>query len=84
MKFKKYSLKLFKDMALYTGAVPLDDMARMDNGEAQAVIGEMHDFSEQSQEALEKITDYDHNFTQQEMASLLCEYETMVEKILNE
>ena len=81
--FKKYSLKLFKDVLLYLGLAPLKDMAKITNAEVRKGIIGFHSFSDVSNKALKAITDYEHNFSQEELASLLDDFEKIVQWICN-
>lgn len=82
--FKKYSLKLFKDILAYDGTVALKDISKIDNVESYKKMLQRYKFSGTSQEALSKIVDYQHNFTQVEMAALLQEYEQIIDGLCNE
>ena len=83
LQFKKYSLKLFKDILLYFELSPLKDMAKMTNLETCKNIMNLYKFNDSSLEALDTITDYEHNFTKEELASLLDDYEKIVQKVCN-
>jgi hypothetical protein len=83
MQFKKYSLKLFKDILLYLGTIPLNDIPRLNNATAKNKIAELYQFSNESNKALEAITDYEHNFSQEELATLLNDYEKIVGEVLH-
>lgn len=83
-QFKKYSLKLFKDLLVHSGTIPLEEMATIDNESARKVIELDNSFTKSAKEALERITDLESNYTDLEMASLLMEYEKMVEGMCNE
>ena len=82
--FKKYSLKLFKDLLLFEGTIPLIEMTTLDNERARQAIGDRHTFSRGAADALSKITNLETNFTSTEVASLLYDYEQIVERICNE
>lgn len=84
LKFKKYSAKLFKDILIYYGDIPLRDMSKASNIEVCERIIAQHAFSNKSKVALASIADYEQNFTQEEMAALLSDYEQIVERICNE
>lgn len=84
MQFKKYSLKLFKDILIYRGKVPLKNMSSLKNGKARDMIMNEQSFSKVSVSALESITDYEHNFSSQELASLLNDFEKIVYGVVNE
>jgi broad specificity phosphatase PhoE len=84
LRFKKYSLKLFKDLMVYNGAVPFRDISKITNDEARDQIQSVHGFAPESVGALSRISDYTHNFGREEMARLLCDYETIIEGVCNE
>lgn len=83
MQFKKYSLKMFKDILVYLDDTDLRDISNITNSDAQKMIGEVHAFSDKSSKALGVITDYEHNFTKDEIASLLDDYEKIVYGVIN-
>lgn len=84
MEFKKYSLKLFKDLLVYDGVVPLEDISKIDNAESYKSMLKKRRFSDRSQQALSKIINYEHGFAQADMAALLQEYEEIVDRMSNE
>lgn len=84
LRFKKYSLKLFKDILIYYGEEPFLEMAKITNDKVSKDILTHHDFSPQSRDALEAITDYSKNFSREEMAYLLYDYEQIIERMCNE
>jgi len=84
LKFKKYSLKLFKDLLVYYGEEPFKEMSVITNDAARTKIQAMHKFSVESKEALKGVTDYGTNFGREEMVHLLCDYELIIEKVCNE
>lgn len=84
LKFKKYSLKLFKDLLVYYDVRPFREMSKITNDAARIEIQNHDDFSNESKEALSHITDYERNFTREEMAHLLCDYERIIEKVCND
>ncbi len=84
LQFKKYSLKLFKDVLLYLELASLKDIATMTNVEARKGIMSFHRFSSTSKNALKAITDYEHNFSQAELAPLLDDCEKIVQRICND
>lgn len=83
MQFKKYSLKMFKDVLVYLDKADLRDISNITNSDARKMIGELHAFSKKSSKALGAITDYEHNFTKDEIASLLDDYEKIVHGVIN-
>lgn len=84
LSFKKYSLKLFKDLLAYDGAIPMNEISKIDNAKSYNEILKIRHFSDTSLKALSKVIDYEHDFTAIDMASLLQEYEEMVDGVLNE
>lgn len=83
LRFKKYSLKLFKDILIYDETVPPKDVVNVTYREASQEIALLHEFSEESKEILSRICDFETNYTKEEMARLLCEYENIVDKVCN-
>lgn len=84
LQFKKYSLKLFKDLLVYSGVESFHEMSGINNDIARTKVQSLHEFSSESQGALKQITDYEKNFTKEEMAHLLCDYELIIEKVCND
>ncbi len=84
MQFKKYSLKFFKDILLYTERVQFRKITALNNEMARTMIEEVHNFSDASKLALVSITDYEHNYSEQELANLLYDYEQLVKATINE
>mgnify|MGYP000252189994 FL=1 len=82
--FKKYSLKLFKDVLVYIGEEDADDISRITNTTARNAIVRIYPFGSKSLKALTDITRYDKNFTREEMAHLLADYEKIIERLCNE
>lgn len=82
--FKKYSLKLFKDVLMYTGEVNAHEISGITNEAAKQLIKNLFPFSKQSTVALADISKYDRNFTREEMAHLLNDYENIIERLCNE
>lgn len=83
MQFKKYSLKMFKDILVYLEKIDIQKISKLSNNDAQKMINELHVFSDGSKKALNSITDYEHNFTKEELASLLHDYEEIVHGVIN-
>lgn len=84
MQFKKYSLKMFKDIIVYLEKIDIQKISKLSNNDAQKMISELHVFSDSSKKALNSITDYERNFTKEELASLLHDYEEIVYGIIND
>lgn len=82
--FKKYSLKLFKDTLVYTGKEKPEAISAITNDTAKEAIQHIYPFSSGSTKALEGITNYDRNYTREEMAHLLTDYENIIERLCNE
>ena len=82
--FKKYSLKLFKDVLVYIGEEDAENISRITNATARSAIERKYPFSNNSLKALIDITRYDKNFTREEMAHLLVDYEKIIEGLCNE
>lgn len=83
-KFKKYSLKLFKDVLLYKGVVPLTNITSFTNESAYTHILQLHAFSKESITALKEITRYEKSYNEKQLAILLQDYEAIVKGLLNE
>lgn len=82
--FKKYSLKLFKDILVYIGEKEVENISSITNKVAENGIKRLYSFSKESLAALVDITRYDKNYTREEMAYLLTDYEEIVERLCNE
>ncbi len=82
--FKKYSLKLFKDVLVYLGEEKAENISHITNRSAQDDIKRLYPFSKGSRAALIEITKYDKNYTREEMAHLLTDYENIIERLCNE
>lgn len=83
LAFKKYSLKLFKDILVYIGKKKAIDIAKITNSVASDEIQKNHTFNYESKKALMLINDFTHTFSNNEMAYLLCDYEIIVEELCN-
>lgn len=83
-KFKKYSLKLFKDILLYKGLIPLESITSITNDSAYTKILKLHIFSKESITALKEITNYEKPFGEIQLAALLQDYEAIIKEISNE
>jgi hypothetical protein len=81
LAFKKYSLKLFKDVLVYSSVEKAQNISRITNESAAQTMQRLHPFSAGSLAALESITRYDKNYTHEEMAHLLTDYESIVERL---
>lgn len=84
LQFKKYSLKLFKDLLVYYGVESFHKMSEITNDTARTKVQSLHEFSPNSQSALKQVVDYEKNFTREEMVHLLCDYELIIEKVCND
>jgi len=84
LQFRKYSLKLFKDLLIYDGAVPINQITKLNNGLAKQNILAKRVVSAEATDALTAIDSYDQPFSQRQMAALLSEYEVMVEELCND
>lgn len=83
-KFKKYSLKLFKDVLLYKGIIRLEDITSITNESAYNKILQLHAFSTESIAAFKQITDYEKHYNKTQLAALLQDYEVIIKEISNE
>ena len=79
--FKKYSLKLFKDVLVYTETLHLRDMTAATNEKVLSMIDEKWKFREPAASALRTMADYSTPDTRDRQAALLDEYERIVEAI---
>lgn len=84
LQFKRYSLKLFKDVLLYIGDIPLTGMTKLDNARTSERITVLYSFSNLSKESLKSITDYEHNLTNKELSALLNDYEQLIQMVCND
>ncbi len=82
--FKKYSLKLFKDVLIYLGEEKAENITSITNRSARDKIKQLFSFSDDSLAALVDATRYDKNYTRKEMAHLLTDYENIIERLCNE
>ncbi len=82
--FKKYSLKLFKDTLVYIGEKKPEAISAITNDTAKEAIQHIYPFGDGSTKALDDITNYDKNYTREEMAYLLTDYENIIERLCNE
>jgi len=83
-KFKKYSLKLFKDILLYKGIIPLENITSITNESAYNKILQHYTFTKESTSALKEITDYEKPYSENQLATLLQDYEAIIKEISNE
>jgi hypothetical protein len=84
LRFKKYSTKLFKDILVYRGEESFVEITKITNSHAVEKIQSIHTFSAQSKVALAEITDYEQLCSPEQMASLLYDYEQLIERMCNE
>ena len=84
LAFKKYSLKLFKDVLVYASIEKAENISRITNKSAVQTIQQLHSFSAGSLTALTSIAEYDKNYTREEMVRLLTDYESIIERLCNE
>lgn len=84
LSFKKYSLKMFKDLMVYRGSVPYRDISKITNDAALADALATYRFRALSRTAIPHVTQYEEHFSREEMASLLCDYEVIIESVCNE
>lgn len=82
--FKKYSLKLFKDILVYTGEKKPEAISTITNDAAKEAVQQIYPFNDRSIKALNSISNYDRNYTREEMAHLLVDYENIIERLCNE
>ncbi len=83
-EFKKYSLKMFKDILLFEGIVELSQISRLDNASTIDNVANRFDMDTDARDALGSLSDYDHIFSPSQLAALLTEYEKIVEDMCNE
>ncbi len=83
-EFKKYSLKMFKDILLFEGITELSRISKLDNNTTVTKVSNRFEMSTDARDALGSIADYGHVFSQSQVAALLTEYEKIVEDMCNE
>jgi len=83
-RFKKYSLKLLKDLLIYSGSVELDKIVSLNYTQTLLCSLKFFNFCPESNTIIGDILFFDKNYTKNDMANLLCDYEDIVEKILHE
>lgn len=83
-QFKKYSLKLFKDILLYKEKSQLENITTITNEFARDNIMQLHSFSKESIIALGEITRYDKFYSQAQLAALLQDFETVIKEMTHE
>ncbi len=84
LKFKKYSLKLLKDILVFRGAIDPSELVGLNYDKTLEYSLKKFKFNEQSLLAIKKIIDFDTNYSKKEMASLLYDYESIVDKVVHE
>ena len=84
MQFKKYSHKLFKDILIYKDVIPLQSMSDIDNYHTVDLIKKYFSFSTDSLKAFKSINAYEQKFNSSELASLLNDYESLVNGVIND
>jgi hypothetical protein len=83
-EFKKYSLKMFKDILLFEGITELSQISRLDNASTINKVSNRFDMGTDARDALDLLADYEHTFSPSQVAALLTEYEMIVEDMCNE
>ena len=84
LAFKKYSLKMFKDILVFHGIELPENITRISNSSAIDSIKNCYDFSEESKAVLHSLLDYEISLSRQDIAYLLVDYEEIVKKACNE
>lgn len=77
--FKKYSLKLFKDILAFTGDLSLRQMVCISNADTVTRIRSAYGFEVATDALLSTIARYGEAYTPTERVALVLEYERMVE-----
>lgn len=84
LNFKKYSLKLFKDILVLDNLVDLEDLHNCSYEDAAKFMKNNHTFSNKSSKALTYLCNFNHNYSKEDMAYLLYDYENIVNEIIYE
>lgn len=84
LAFKKYSLKMFKDILVFHGIELPENITRISNSSSIDSIRNNYNFSEESKAILNSLLDYEISLSRQDIAYLLLDYEEIVKKACNE
>jgi len=84
LAFKKYSLKMFKDILVFRGIEPANNITRISKSSAIDAVRREYSFSEESENILNSLLDYETGLSRIEIANLLVDYEEIVKRICNE
>jgi hypothetical protein len=82
-EFKKYSVKLLRDILVYTGELPLLDMPHASNYDVLQLITRSRRFPASLRPALDSLLDLTIACTVSERAQLLMEYEKLTQALLS-
>lgn len=82
-EFKKYSLKLLRDILVYTGELPLLDMPHTSNRDVLELVIRSHFFSTSLHPVLESLLDLTTPCTPPERVQLLMEFEKLTHALLS-
>jgi hypothetical protein len=82
-EFKKYSLKLLRDILVYTGELPLLSMAHASNHDVLELITRSHHFPTSLHSGLDSLLDLTTPCTVPERVRLLMEYEKLIPALLS-
>jgi hypothetical protein len=80
-EFKKYSLKLFKDVLVASGSIPLAQMTATTNSDVVTRMRDYHRFPDGLTSALELVTDFAASYPVAVRVAMLMEYETIVSSL---
>jgi hypothetical protein len=84
LRFKKYSLKLLKDILIYKGVISLDEISQVTYEDTYKKTKNSFNFDSKTNLIFSKITDFSSNFTKEDMATLLSNYESIVHSSIYE
>jgi hypothetical protein len=80
-EFKKYSLKLFKDVLVFAGSLPLVDMPAASNLDVLRLARSYRHFPSDLASALDEMIDFASPYSSAVRVRLLMEYEKMTEAL---
>ena len=84
LAFKKYSLKMFKDILVFHGIESPENITRISNSSAIDSIVNNYNFSDESKAIISSLLDYETSLSRLDIAYLLVDYEEIVKKACNE
>src|ERR1035437_83240 len=81
LAFKKYCVKLLKDVLVHDGRLALVEMTRMSNGDTLELVDGIYQFNAAERALLHRLTDLRDLFGSEERAVVLCACERLVENL---